>query len=69
MIEITIRQKDSKTHTRFIIMRKGEVFGEEKFRLAKKWREQGLLGEKAASLIDRISAGHTVAQLKAEGAL
>jgi len=69
MIEITIRQKDSNVHTQFIIMRNGEVFGAENFRLAKKWRDQGLLGERAASFIDKITGAQTSSQLEAGGVL
>jgi hypothetical protein len=57
LTEITIYQKASITHTKFILLEDGRVFGEENFALAKEWRDQGLLGEKAASLIDRIAAG------------
>jgi len=63
MIEVTIYQKDTHTHTKFILHKNGSVFGKENFALAKGWRDQGLLGEKAAGLIDAIinkQAAHSV---------
>jgi len=56
MIEMTIYQKDNRTHTKFILLPGGLVFGEENFRLAKSWRDQGLLGPRSAAMIDQIAA-------------
>jgi hypothetical protein len=56
LTEITIYQKASNIHTKFILLENGNIFGKENFALAKEWRDQGLLGEKAASLINRIVA-------------
>jgi len=60
--EITVYQKDSCTHTKFLLLQNGKVFGEENFALAKEWRDQGLLGKRAAALIDKIVSIQTAAE-------
>jgi hypothetical protein len=57
MIAITVRQKDSITHTKFILTKKGNPFPIENFNLTKEWMEQGLLGDEAAALIKKIIDG------------
>jgi len=57
MTEITIRQKNSITHTKFILTPNGNTFPIENFNLAKDWMENGLLSDKAAGFIKQILDG------------
>jgi len=57
MTEITVRQKNSITHTKFILTPKGNPFPIENFNLAKEWMGQGLLGAEAAAFIKRLIDG------------
>jgi len=52
--EIMVRQKDSLTHTKFMLLPGGKTFPEDNFNLAKEWMEQGLLSDRAAYRIKRI---------------
>ena len=54
MIEATIRQKDSGTHTKFLVLPDGGAFSEYNFEIAKKWYDQGLLDESSATLIEAM---------------
>lgn len=54
MIEATIRQKDSNTHTKFLILPGGGAFPEYNFQIAKEWYDQGLLDESSSVLIKVI---------------
>jgi len=53
-MEITIYQSNSCTHTKFMLLPGGRVFGEENFQLAAEWYQQGLLSGTAKKLIEVI---------------
>jgi len=57
MIEITIRQKDSIIHTKFIIAGSGEPFPEDNFDIAVEWMTQGLLDDQTCSILKKIQEG------------
>lgn len=51
LLELTIYQKGSNAHTKFIVLKDGHAFPEENFQIAKKWMEDGLLPRRAAAFI------------------
>lgn len=57
LISVTIRQKESNTHTKFIFTSNGKPFPTENFDLAREWMEQGLLDDESTAFIKKIIDG------------
>ena len=57
LISVTIRQKESNTHTKFILTAIGKPFPKDNFNLAKRWMEQGLLDDESSAFVRKIMDG------------
>ena len=55
--EVTVRQKDGITHTKFLLLDGLHPFPRSNFEMTRKWREEGLLDEKVAEVIRVITDG------------
>jgi hypothetical protein len=53
-LAVTIRQKESNTHTNFLLTSSGAPFPEENYNLAREWMEQGLLDDECTAFIKTI---------------
>lgn len=54
MQEVRICQKDSLTHTAFMVLPGGECFPDSNFEIARGWMDDGLLSEPSLLMMEKI---------------
>jgi hypothetical protein len=60
VVEVTVRQKEGVTHTKFMLIDGLHPFPRSNFEMAQQWREQGLLDDKVAELVRVMTEGTPV---------
>lgn len=60
LTELTVRQKNSNTHTKFMLTPSGTPFPQDNFSMALEWGKQGLLDDKVYEILQIIEKGSTI---------